>query len=218
MLPCDNVYDATLKSHSPVSSLTPLSLQGALALELHALLTSGPASSSAAASSALRLHPLIAFDAWQRLGDHHALRRPPPSSAAAAAYAAALAAFSDLEDGCCDGYSEFSAKLDHRTFVSYWADLALVVSPPIGAQAALTAATATASPAASSATAAAATDPASPRSTAAAGTSPPTGSKRPIPTAGAVPSNGSSPPTAAAGTSSEVAWAAYVPGAVFLHR
>ena len=189
-------------------------------MELHALLTSGPAS-SAAASSALRLHPLIAFDAWQRLGDHHALRRPPPSSAAAAAYAAALAAFSDLEDGCCDGYSEFSAKLDHRTFVSYWADLALVVSPPIGAQAALTAATAataTANPAASSATAAAAvTDPASPRSTA-AGTSPPTGSKRPIPTAGAVPSNGSSPPTAAAGTSSEVAWAAYVPGAVFLHR
>ena len=195
-----------------------LSLQGALALELHALLTSGPASSSAA----LRLHPLIAFDAWQRLGDHHALRRPPPSSAAAAAYAAALAAFSDLEDGCCDGYAEFSAKLDHRTFVSYWADLALVVSPPIGAQAALTAttaATATTTTAAA-ATAAAVTDPASPpRST--AGTSPPpTSSKRPISTANALPlSGGASPLTAAAaGTSSELAWAAYVPGAVFLHR
>ena len=198
-----------------------------MSLELHALLTSVPASSSA--SSALRLHPLIAFDAWQRLGDHHALRRPPPSSAAAAAYAAALAAFSDLEDGCCDGYAEFSAKLDHRTFVSYWADLALVASSPIGAQAALTAATAaTAAASTAAATAATATAPASPsfsqllpaspRST--AGTSPPpTSSKRPITTASAVPlSGGASPPTAADGTSSEVAWAAYVPGAVFLHR
>ncbi|GAX75215.1 hypothetical protein CEUSTIGMA_g2659.t1 [Chlamydomonas eustigma] len=90
-----------------------------VASQLHALMTSSPG------SSALLDHPLIAFDAWHRLGDHFSLRSLS-TGRAEPAYAAALAAFSNLDDGCCDGYHDIGAKLDHRTFVSYWADLALI--------------------------------------------------------------------------------------------
>jgi hypothetical protein len=86
---------------------------------------------SSLGSAALLEHPLIAFDAWHRLGDHYSLRSPS-AGRAEPAYAAALAAFSNLDDGCCDGYHDIGAKLDHRTFVSYWADVALISNANVG--------------------------------------------------------------------------------------